>query len=126
MNIEDLTLKQIREIQNVGFEKVQATNSFDKKYLGQKVIIRTYSAGVHYGVLSERCNKEVQLDSAIRLWYWKGACSLSQLASEGTKEKSSCKFSVKIGKILLTEAIEIIPCTEVACDSIEGVPAWKE
>ena len=125
MNIEDLTLKQIREIQSIGFQK-ETINHFDKKYIGQKVIIRTYSAGVHYGILHDRCGIEVELTSAIRLWSWDGACSLSQLASEGTKNASNCKFSVKVEKILLTEAVEVIPCTQVACDSIEGVTPWKK
>ncbi len=93
--------------------------------IGTKVIVRTHSAGVHYGILIERNGKEVLLENSRRIWYWSGAASLSQLAMEGTNNPDECKFSVAVGSILLTEAIEIIPVTEMAVSSIEGVQAWR-
>ena len=92
---------------------------------GKEVVVRTYSAGVHFGVLKSRDGKEVVLENAIRIWYWDGACSLSQLAMEGTKKPGECKFSVPVHEILLTEAIELIPATPAAIESIRGVPSWK-
>ena len=59
--------------------KTQKTKKSDKKY----VIVRTYSAGVFAGTLESKEGKEVILSNARRLWYWKGAASLSQLAMEG-------------------------------------------
>ena len=94
-------------------------------FIGKKVIVRTYSAGVHYGTLAERDGKEVLLENTRRIWYWDGAASLSQLALEGTRKPGSCKFSVALEAIILTEAIEIIPCTEKAVASIEGVRVWR-
>lgn len=88
-------------------------------------IIRTYSAGVFSGYLKKRIDKEVLLVKARRIWYWDGACSLSQLAFEGTKNPEKCKFAVELPEIILTEAIEIIPCTECARESIQGVHEWK-
>ena len=90
-----------------------------------KVIVRTYSAGVHYGELSLREGKEVVLKKAIRIWYWKGAASLSQLAMEGVKFPDECKFAMPVDEIILTEAIEIIQCTAEASRIIEGVKSWK-
>lgn len=92
---------------------------------GKEVVVRTYSAGVHFGVLKSRDGKEVVLENAIRIWYWDGACSLSQLAVEGTKKPGECKFAVPVNEILLTEAIEVIPATPQAVESIRGVPSWK-
>ena len=92
---------------------------------GKEVVVRTYSAGVHFGVLKSRDGKEVVLENAIRIWYWDGACSLSQLAMEGTKKPEECKFAVPVNEILLTEAIEVIPATPEAVESIRGVPSWK-
>jgi hypothetical protein len=91
----------------------------------QKVIVRTYSAGVHYGELESKNGKEVILKNSIRFWYWKGAASLSQLAAEGVKNPDECKFAMSIPEIILTEAIEIIPCSESAIENIEGVKPWK-
>lgn len=90
------------------------------------VIIRTYSAGVHAGYLKSRNGKEVTLLKARRLWYWDGAASLSQLAAEGTKKPTTCKFPCELDSIELTEAIEIIPCTEQARLSIKSVKVWEE
>lgn len=89
------------------------------------VIVRTYSAGVFAGYLKRREGKEVELLNARRLWYWQGAASLSQLAEEGTSTPSGCKFPCETSKVTLTEAIEILPCTEKAMASIREVAIWK-
>lgn len=90
------------------------------------VIIRTYSAGVHFGVLNRREGKEVELTNARRIWYWDGAASLSQMAVDGVSKPENCKFSVVVPSITLTEAIEVIPCTEKAVKSINRVKEWKQ
>ena len=88
-------------------------------------IVRTYSAGVFFGQLMSRQGKEGKIKNARRLWQWSGAASLSQLAVEGTKNPNQCKFPVPVPEIILTEIIEVIPCTETAIKSIEAVPIWK-
>jgi len=92
-----------------------------KKY----VIARTYSAGVFAGFLDSRKGKEAVLLNARRLWYWKGAASLSQLAVDGTSKPSECKFPVAVPRVELTEVIEILDVSKKAKESIESVPVWK-
>lgn len=87
-------------------------------------IVRTYSAGVFAGYVESRNGKEVVIRDVRRIWYWAGANSLSQLAVDGTLKPNECKFAVKVDKIEVTEAIEIINCTEKAQKSIEDVKAW--
>lgn len=93
--------------------------------IGKYVIVRTYSAGVHAGTLKSKDSKEVVLTDSRRIWYWDGAASLSQLAMEGTRKPENCRFTVAVPEILLTEAIEIIPCTDQARESIAKVTPWK-
>ena len=50
-----------------------------KKKIGDMVIVRTYSAGVFAGRLKSHKGQEVVMTDARRLWYWKGAASLSRL-----------------------------------------------
>ena len=88
-------------------------------------IVRTYSAGVFAGYLESRDGKEVVIRKVRRIWYWDGANSLSQLAVDGTLKPENCKFACEVDKIIVTEAIEIIPCTAKAKASIEGVKEWK-
>ena len=52
--------------------------------IGKYVIVRTYSAGVFYGLLQSREGKEAVIKNARRIWRWAGAASLSQLAQSGT------------------------------------------
>jgi len=90
------------------------------------VIVRTYSAGVFAGFLESRNGQEVVLTNARRIWYWKGAASLSQLAMEGTSCPNECKFPIAVDRVELLEAIEILDVTEKAKSSIESVPVWKQ
>jgi hypothetical protein len=94
--------------------------------IGKYCIVRTYSAGVFAGILEKKDGKEVLVKDARRIWYWDGAASLSQLAMEGTKKPKECKFPCAVNEVLLTEVIEIIPCTDQAIKSIKGVPVWKK
>lgn len=89
------------------------------------VLIRTESAGVHFGQLDSKTGQAVVLTNTRRIWYWEGAASLSQMALEGVKKPEKCKFSVVLPKICLLQAIEIIPCTVDAVRSINDVPVWK-
>ena len=90
------------------------------------VIVRTYSAGVFAGYLAEKQGQEVVIKNARRLWYWSGAASLSQLAMEGVKNPKECKFPCEVDSVVLTQAIEILDCTEKSRKSIKGVKTWKE
>jgi hypothetical protein len=89
------------------------------------VICRTYSAGVFAGYLVSRKGQEVVMKDARRLWYWKGAASLSQLANEGVKYPAECKFPTPVSIIELTQAIEILSVTPQAQKIIESVPVWS-
>jgi hypothetical protein len=88
-------------------------------------IVRTYSAGVFAGTVVSRKGQEVVMTNARRLWCWTGAASLSQLAMEGTKTPSTCKFPCPVARVELMQAIEILDCTKAAQASIEAVPEWK-
>jgi hypothetical protein len=82
----------------------------DDQMTGKLVMVRTYSAGVHFGNLKKRSGKELVLTNAHRVHYWTNACSLSQLAIEGSKNKNpENRISMAVPEILLTEAIEVIP-----------------
>lgn len=74
---------------------------------GDFVLIRTLSAGVHFGTFIDRDGQEVLLRNARRLWSWSGALSLSEVASNGIDIKNS-EISIPVEEIILTQAIEII------------------
>ena len=120
ININDLTLGQIKEIQALGATSTVSTNDGLSGMVGRKVIIRTYSAGVWFGVVAEKAGKEVIVKNARRMWQWKAAqgISLSACALYGVEYKGS-KIIEPVEAVWL-EAIELLPCTDVAISSIEG------
>lgn len=95
------------------------------KAKNQKYIIRCDRAGVFYAEIKERRGDEADLVNARRLWYWEGAASLSQLATEGVKAPENCKFTVTVPSMTVLGVIEVIPCTKSAVESIDGVAEWK-
>lgn len=96
-----------------------------KEMIGTKVIVRGDRSGVFFGTLAAKEGQEVKLEDCRRLWYWDGAASISQLATDGTTAPKSCKFTVTVSSIVIMDAIEIIPCTDKAVKSIEGVSLWR-
>ena len=94
-------------------------------YENQLCIVRCYGAGVFFARVESLDDQTAQLRDARRFWYWDGAASLSQLAMEGVKAPGNCKFTVTVPRMTVTQVIEIIPCTEQAVSSINGVPEWK-
>ncbi len=92
--------------------------------IGRYCMVRTKSAGVFAGTVASRDGAEVLLKNARRIWYWSGAASLSQLATEGTSNPKDCKFPAPVAEVLLLEVIEMIPITDAAAASIAAVPVW--
>jgi hypothetical protein len=78
---------------------------------GPESIIRTFSAGVHIGTVLSRAGTEVELLNARRLWFWKGAFTLNEVATRGVNRKES-RISASVPRIILTQAVEIIPIAE--------------
>lgn len=112
-------IKYVPETEISKYEKAEELEGM--KYC----IIRTFSAGVFAGYVEAINGREVTIRKVRRIWYWDGACSLSQLAKDGTSKPENCKFAVEVDKILVLEAIEIIECTKKAEESIKNVPEWK-
>lgn len=91
----------------------------------QFYIIRAAEAGVFFGRIKDRDGSEVTLTDCRRIWYWKGAASISQLAVEGVSDPRLSKFTVIVPEMTVLGVIEIIPCTQRAVASIQGVPVWR-
>ena len=113
----------IDEVKYVRANTAQPAEKLDgMKY----VLVRSYAAGCFTGYLKEKKDREVTLKKARRLWYWDGAASLSQLAMEGVKNPSSCKFPCEVDNIIINDVCEVIDVTEESKKSIAGVAIWKK
>ena len=119
MNIEDLTIKQARELAALftGATAAPVVHPFVGKYC----IARCYSAGVHAGVVASVDGENVVLKDSTRLWSWKATegVALSGVAQNGL-DKSKSKLDFVNPEIFLTGVCELIPCTQKARDSIHA------
>lgn len=128
-----IDIKQLAQILSA-FAQETSTDEPDKPigvasgFLGEYVIVRTYSAGVHAGVLVEKNGSEVVLQNARRLWRFcvpRGkSISLSAVAVYGIDDNKS-KIPNAVPMIWLS-AIEIIPASAVARNSIEGAKICEQ
>ena len=119
--VERISINGVNYVKE-GSQLKQAEKFDDMEYC----IVRTYSAGVFAGYVQSRNGKEAVVRKARRIWYWKGAASLSQLATDGTSNPEDCKFPCEVDKIELTEVVEILSVTQKAKESIKGVKVWQE
>lgn len=124
MSIENLTIKEARELAAL-FSGSTKCNGLDQYAIGEKVIIRTFSAGVWFGELTKKSGNEVILKNARRMWSWYAAesISLSGVANYGIQDSKS-KIAPAVDTVWL-EAIEIIPTSTKATKSIEGAKDAK-
>lgn len=81
------------------------------------VVIRTFSAGVHFGRLVFTLDKRAALEDARRIWSWTGAHTLNEVSQNGIE---SGRVSKPVPVVILTEVIEILPCSPEAIASIGG------
>lgn len=91
----------------------------------QFFIIRCKEAGVFFAHVKERSGDEAVLTECRRIWYWRGAASLSQLATEGVSDPRMSKFTVTVPEMTVLGVIELIPCSDKAVKSIQGVREWR-
>lgn len=88
-------------------------------------IVRGNRSGLFAGNIAERNGQEVKLINVRRLWYWEGACSISEIALRGVQRPENCKFTVELEEMTITDAIEIIPATKEAETNIKEVTVWE-
>ena len=93
--------------------------------MANKFIVRCNRAGVFYGEIVSRNGQEVEMKDVRNLWYWNGAATVMQLAAEGVSKPNTCKFTVPVESLVLLEAIQIIPCTDKAVESLDEVEPWR-
>ena len=86
----------------------------------KECIIRGAQSSVHIGEVESQEGQKVVIKNAKKLWYWKGAFTLNQIAVDGLNRKES-RISKVAPRVTMLDAIEIIevvdgvdlsPCNE--------------
>lgn len=71
-------------------------------------------SGVFFGQIASRNGPEVELRNARKLCCFYGAFSVEELAVEGVMNPSICEFTVVVPEIVITDAIQILLCSDKA------------
>lgn len=94
-----------------------------KSYIGKKVLVRSYDAGVYFGTLEQIEGETVKLAQVRNIWRWEGASCLSQIANDGIK---GGKISPIVSSMILNRCCQILPLTEKAIANLEAFKPWKD
>jgi len=121
MSIDNLLLKilkRLRALFSARHEKIKKNHPF----VGQYVVARSYSAGVHAGEVVTVDGENAILKDSRRLWSWivnaSNGVALSGVAQYGVKVGS--KLDAENPLIYLTGVCELIICSDTAKDSIKN------
>lgn len=117
MNKEQMIFKMMEMLIGTDTKEVAVCDSVSlaNNYVGQYCIIRTYSAGVHFGKVTQAQGKEVVLSESRRIWSWSDRFTLSKIAVDGLE---TGKLSCPVDDLYLSEGIEIIPVSKEAKESL--------
>lgn len=96
----------------------------NKKNDKKIVIVRTASAGVNVGELVSREGDEITLRGSHKIWRWRGANTLHELAAKGAHMTEYTRISEAApGEVVLTGVIEVLDTTADAAKNLR-TPRW--
>lgn len=87
----------------------------------KSAIIRTQAAGVHVGEIVSRKGRTIKLRNAVRVWRWRGANTLHEMALHGIDSAAKSGYtrvSEAVPEIVLLDALEVIYCTSSVAEQI--------
>ena len=120
MNIDELTLGQIKELNNlIGGDNVKT--SILSGAIGKYVIVRSRNEGINAGTLLKADETGCVLKDARRIWYHKPKDS-SVAWYEGVAKTglhSDSKISCAISEKYIIEDYSVTVCSEEGADSIK-------
>jgi len=89
-------------------------------------IIRSNGSGVWAAeeIVSQDGDTAI-LKNAIRLYHWRGALSLSELAQVGPANPSGCRFCVPVDEVQVFNILEILSVAPEAEGIIKGIKPWR-
>jgi len=94
-------------------------------FLNKHVIVRSNLAGVFFGILTKKEGDEITLKNARKFYYFSGANTVEDLATQGALNSSNCKFTCEVSEIVISKFEQILPCTQAAIDQNKSIPVWK-
>jgi hypothetical protein len=96
-----------------------------ENFINKYCIVRGENSGVFFGIVKNINGQIVKMEQVRKLYYWDGAFCVEGLAEGGVSRPQNCKFTVVVDNLIITDEVQIIPCTQKAIDSLSGVKVWQ-
>lgn len=93
-------------------------------FKGTKCVVRCNRSGVFYGTFQWLEGTMCLITDVQNIWYWAGAATVLQLATDGVALPNETKISIKVSSLVVTDAVEIVPCTEKAIKCLDSISPW--
>lgn len=93
-----------------------------EEILNKKCIVRSYDAGVYYGMVVEVDGETVKMKNVRNIWRWQGANCLADVATKGIQDGN---VSRAVSSMVLNRCCQLIPCTEEAINNLDNISVWK-
>lgn len=127
MNLNEMKLGELLPILNL-LNGSKTESNLGERYLGKEVILRSYSAGNHFGILEAYDAKTATavLKNSRRLWKWQTdqGISLSEVSLHGLIDSGS-RICETVPEQLIAEVLEVLPTSLKASESIKKSPIYK-
>lgn len=117
LNIDDLTLGQVREIAQTAGSPCKTRRAPEPV---RYVLIRSHLAGVFVGELLSRSRDSARLRASRRVWYWKGRLAVDTLARMGPGEGS--RLTGPVDQVVSGTILQVIDVPAAAEKAFRGWP----
>lgn len=126
MEIENLTLKQIREIQSLLVNQAPSQSILDSS-IGKYAIVRTRNEGINAGFIVKADETGCVIKDARRIWYHKPKDQKTAwyegVSKTGLSQDS--KVSCAVIEKYIIEDYSLTICSDIAKDSIINHPSHE-
>lgn len=92
--------------------------------IGKKCIIRCDRSGVFFGTLASLQGQTAELTNVRKIWYWEGANAVEQISRDGVNINS--QLTVIVDAMVLTDVLQVLPCTDRAILNLESIEEWEK
>lgn len=93
---------------------------------GAKCLVRSETAGVNVGILVNRNGREVTLQPSHKIYRWRGAYTLHDLAKDGASMTAYTRISQAApGQVVVLNVVEILECSDEAYANLT-TPRWLD
>jgi len=128
MNLDELTLGQIKELNSIFNKNVESkTSTLLDSVIGKYCIVRTRNEGINFGKVIDCDDTGVILDEARRIYYHKPK-DKNVSWYEGVAETglhSDSKISGEVSRKYIVEDYSLTICSEKAVKNIKNYEATK-